>query len=240
MKKDICLLFLDTSRGSVDLKESYKEYYKSIINNYNYVMVYTFNTSTSRIIGNPINGIDDSCLSFYGGSYISCALETALVEIIKHKAVENRKKTYDVIVISDFDNWCEDNEKAAAFIKEMSSKLSGDDSFKLIKADIPHTPNSLSTINIIRKEKYELDIMEYVEDLNVLLKSKRTLYEIAHKLNHIKTYTFKANEGETFKVNEMVACNTSKGQTFGRVIRIREVNMYDSDYEKYKKLIKLQ
>ena len=238
MKKDVCLLFLDTSSSIENIKESYKQFYNSIANDYDLIMVYKFNTTTQVIAGNPIKGIDDAYLSFYGGSYLSSAFKTALVDIISYKAVEDTKNTYDVIVVSDFENWNEDNEKAAAFIKEVSSKLSRRDSIRLIK--LPYGKDSLGFINNICNEKYELDILKYVEEFNLDIKSTRLIYEIAHKLDYTKTYQFRGPKDIIFTLNEMVVCDTSKGKTFGKIVKLKHVDMYDNEYEQLKCISKLE
>lgn len=215
-------LIFDVS-GSVDNIQ--KKYYENIMNYYedkykswnvNIIKHTTIGTVCSRDL--VLKGDN-------GGTYISSGFKIAVGDIIARRDYENSM----IIMCNDGDNWSEDNEKLKALIE-----FCNDNNIKVIHHEI-----LASTFTVpISKSKYfeSVNVETYrVTDIKQdIFGNDKVIrvYYVEHEVGG-KLYKFKSKD--TLCIGDMAICETSKGNTYGKIVDVKMES--DDDYKEIKNII---
>lgn len=215
-------LIFDVS-GSVDNIQ--KKYYEDIMEYYeNKYKSWNVNIIKHTTVGTSC-GRNSVLEPNSGGTYISSGFKIAVGDIIACRDYENSM----IVMCNDGDNWCEDNEKLKALIE-----FCNDNNIKVIHHEI-----LASTFTVpISKSKYfeSVNVETYrVTDIKQdIFGNDKVIrvYYVEHKVGG-KVYKFKSKD--TLCIGDMVTCNTSKGNTYGRIVDIKMES--DDNYKEIKNII---
>lgn len=224
------ILVFDVS-GSIDSTK--KDYYKDICNHYrneykiSTVITYTttakkFNCFSDRDFDRVISKPEA------GGTYTSSGLVLATGEALKSQGRPT------VVLCGDGDNWFEDNNSTYNVIRSMKSL-----GIEVIYHEI--LPTTYSSPMSCRFKKKNLPCKIYIVngDCDIFGKSVsryETMYFVQHTEDG-KLYEFRS-DSDNFCVGEFVTCETSQGNTYGRIREIYIRRVAKDEYNNYGKIRK--
>lgn len=227
--KNLYLIFDISGSTTPEIKKYYNDVYE----------YYTKDLSLSefKIIGHTTEAkfynMNSILKEHLGGTYISAGLKLAVADIIANKSKQNT-----VIICGDGDNWSEDNVRVFNLIEYLIKN-----NVKVIIHEFFKSTFDLK--NLFRKitDKFENCVDFYtVANTNQDIfgnytKTKIKVYQVEHLVGG-KLYDFLSNESN-LRVGDMVVCNTIKGKTYGRIIRIISRLEEEKEIKKYKKIKKI-
>ncbi|MFR2889122.1 MAG: DUF444 family protein [Clostridium butyricum] len=230
MKKYNNIYVLLDASGSVEERKftAYEQIVKKIEkeNSCSHIHIISFNTR-AKFIGRDLK----KTMLSAGGTYISSGLKLALGNIFTDTDCNNTNKIY---LLTDGDNWTEDNNRTIHLIKAISDISNID--FEYVEIFPSFYSTSMGDrLNKEYNHKEEIHILTDENKVNdyLGLTKEVILYQIEHTPNG-KLYDF-ISDDETLSVGATVVCDTCRGKQYGIVKSIKTKQLTKEELKQYKK-----
>lgn len=223
MKENQVYFIMDVS-GSMDTtkRNMAKGLYDNFTKEYRNVKIIKHTTVATRTDSSIFNDNVGS-----GGTYLSSGLSFALAD-----SIANGYKDCVFVQVCDGDNWMEDNERFMNTTRHIV------DNHKYYYFELlPATYQTTMYHRLIKEFKVGENIaivkFDTLEEFNDIFGEKLedyTIYEVEHKISG-KRYDFMSPH--QLRIEEMVVCDTRHGYTYGKIKKVKTVQMTKEEYGEY-------